>query len=310
MTDSTSTPDRDRHPLSFDPAGSGQAARTRIGAAVLVRGALGAGSVLARTLPPHRQRALEAQWGRLVTRALQVDLRVSGAEHFHPGRPHLVMPLHESFVDIPVLLGLGSPMRFVVRDELLGFPVMGRYLTASAQIPVPEAPRPSDLRRIRESARSVIADGESVVVFPQGSVLGVESAFQRGSAWLARSLDVPILPIVIAGTHRIWGFPFSTSIHYGQAVEVRVLEPIPASEASDGTMRAIERRMKALALDAAAPVRRYVPERDGWWDGYRFEVDPDFPGLARAVAAHRESVRTDEADDGASGGPVGRRPEA
>lgn len=309
MTDTTSTPDRDRRPLAFDHAESGHATRTRIGAAVLVRGALGVGSVLARALPSHRQRALESGWGRLVTRALQVDLRVSGTEHLDPVRPHVVMPLHESFVDIPVLLGLGLPMRFVVRDELLGFPMMGRYLTATAQIPVPEAPRPSDLRRIRESARGVIAGGESVVVFPQGSVLGVESAFQRGSAWLARALDLPILPIVIAGTHRIWGFPFSTDIHYGRAVEVRVLEPIPASEVTDAALRAIERTMKAWAIGGAAPVRRYVPERDGWWDGYRFEIDPDFPELARAVATHRADVGGD-GDGGSGRGQAGGTPDA
>ena len=46
--------------------------------------------------------------------------------------------------------------------------------------------------------------------------------------------------------------------------------------------------MKDLALqDGMAPVRRFVPERDGWWDGYAFEIDPDFPELAAAIEARR-----------------------
>lgn len=30
------------------------------------------------------------------------------------------------------------------------------------------------------------------------------------------------------------------------------------------------------------------PERDGWWDGYRFEIDADFPELRARVARHRD----------------------
>ena len=44
-------------------------------------------------------------------------------------------------------------------------------------------------------------------------------------------------------------------------------------------MRATETEMKRRALAVLdAPVRRYVPERDGTWEGYRFELDP--PGTS------------------------------
>ena len=67
-----------------------------------------------------------------------------------------------------------------------------------------------------------------------------------------------------------------------------VLEPIPAPEARDA-MPTVEARMRELALrpDRVQP-RRYDPERDGYWDGYDFEIAPEFPDLAELVAAHRD----------------------
>ena len=37
-----------------------------------------------------------------------------------------------------------------------------------------------------------------------------------------------------------------------------------------------------------SPPRRFVPEVDGYWEGYAYEIDPMFPELARKVQRHRE----------------------
>ena len=39
-----------------------------------------------------------------------------------------------------------------------------------------------------------------------------------------------------------------------------------------------------------APPRRFVPARDGYWDGYAYAIDPDFPELAMEIARHRQSA--------------------
>lgn len=288
MTDGP-TPDLERLPLRFD-APEGARLRTAVGSAVLVHGALGLGAALARRTRPERMRRAERHWARAVARALRLTIAMEGVETIDPARRHLVMPLHESFVDIPVLLHLPLPMRFVVRDELLGFPAMGRYLAATDQIPVPETPRIEDLRGLATRIRAVMAAGDDVVVFPQGSVLGIEAAFQAGPGWLARHLGVPILPVVISGTHRVWGFPFDTTVHYDRSVDVSVLDVIEPEDVTRSRMRAIERTMKRRALRSSSPPRSYDPERDGWWDGYRFRIDPDFVELAAAVSARRRSM--------------------
>ena len=72
-------------------------------------------------------------------------------------------------------------------------------------------------------------------------------------------------------------------------MSVVVLPPVPADEAVP-QRAAIERRMKELALASATPPRHFDPDRDGYWDDYRYEIDPTFPELAQRIAGHRRGV--------------------
>jgi 1-acyl-sn-glycerol-3-phosphate acyltransferase len=85
-----------------------------------------------------------------------------------------------------------------------------------------------------------------------------------------------------------------------------VLPPIAADEAHsmgrDDLRMDVQHRLKTAALDGAmVPPRHYIPMRDGYWDGYAFEIDPAFPELAADVDVHRRtlmgSVRPKPGDD-------------
>jgi 1-acyl-sn-glycerol-3-phosphate acyltransferase len=71
---------------------------------------------------------------------------------------------------------------------------------------------------------------------------------------------------------------------------MEVLPPLPVGHALEG-MTASQAQMKTLALgNSLAPARRFAPERDGFWDDYRYEIDPSFPALAEEVALHRHNL--------------------
>lgn len=263
--------------------------RTELGSRVLVSGALGSGAALAPRLTDRTMRRLERLWARAIASAVGLTIELDGADLIDPATQYIVMPLHESFVDIPALLHLPLDLRFTVREELLALPKIGPYLAATGQIPIPEAPTRSELRALSASIDEVLATGASVVMFPQGSILGVETAFASGARWIARSTGLPVLPVVIAGTHQVWEYPFSTTVRFGRSVTLRVGESIPAVDLSRSRMRTLEQSMKRTAIASPNPVRHFVPARDGWWDGYRFDIDPDFTELHQAFAAHRSS---------------------
>ncbi len=259
--------------------------RTALGSTTLV----GLGGLILSALG-RRRRVLhraERRWGSMARRFLRLEVDAAGLDHVDPDERYVVMPLHEGFVDIVLLLGLPLDLRFSVRHELTEWRHLGRYLERTGQLVVPTGSSVSMLRHFYREAAATFERGESLVVFPQGSILGIETAFQRGAFRVAERFDRPVLPVVLTGTHRVWEHPYSSALRYRQPVSLQVLEPIAGSEAV-GRARQMEREMKGVALQPGmAPVRHFIPERDGWWDGYAFEIDADYPDLAAAMAARR-----------------------
>lgn len=273
--------------------------RTLVGGAYL----FGLPLVLARQHARHGDRralhAVERWWARRLLAHLRVRLVIEGSEQIDPRETYVVTPLHEGFADIPALLHLPLNLRFAARDEIFTWRVLGPYLRDTGQLCVtPERGRWS-YRRLLLHARSVFTTGESLVIFPQGTILGIETNFLRGAFALAHAMGRPILPIALTGSHRVWEHPFTPRLRYGQQISLRVLPPVAVDQLGardvDALRSEIQQRVKAAALsgDMAAP-RHYVPARDGYWDGFAFQIDPAFPALAADVAQHRARVADEQ----------------
>ncbi len=230
---------------------------------------------------------------------LGVRLVVRGREHARGG-PFVVVALHESLLDVPALLTLPLRLRFAARDEILTWPLVGPAIARLGHLSITPESGAAAYRHLLTAGRAVLAGGESLALFPQGSVLGLETDFQRGAFAVARHLRAPLLPVVLTGGHRVWEHPFSPTLRYGQPVGLRVLPPVPVPEVlsmpPDALRSRVQREMKRAALAGdLPPPRRYDPERDGYWDGYRFDIDPAFPELRRLVEARRLLLRGETA---------------
>ncbi|MXZ89460.1 MAG: 1-acyl-sn-glycerol-3-phosphate acyltransferase [Dehalococcoidia bacterium] len=246
---------------------------------------------LAGALPDrlHGRRACrtaERWWARLAVRVIGLRIHIHGLEHIDRDERYVVVSLHEGFADGLALLHLPLSLTAVARDELATFPLLGGQLARGRHLFIrPEKPLETT-RTLRREARAAVEAGDSILLFPQGSILGIEVAFQGGAFNLAGRLGRPLLPIVVTGGHRVWEHPFAPTLRTRQSMTVDVLPPVLPGEA--GSLReATERRMKQVALASATPPRHFVPARDGFWDDYRYEIDPAFPDLARQVATHR-----------------------
>jgi 1-acyl-sn-glycerol-3-phosphate acyltransferase len=247
---------------------------------------------LRRALRSDDHNEVRVRLQKLATRAihsLDVKLDLVGIHRIDRSRAYVVAPLHEGLIDPAVVLQLPLPMVFAMRSEFYEWGGVGPLLKRTGQITVdPERPR-AGYRQLLDLAPGHLAGGTSVTVFPQGSVLGIEAAFSSAAFRLARRYDVPVLPVIITGTHRAWEYPFSPRVRFGTRIHMEVMEPVPGREAVPG-LRSLERTMKARALASGAQPRHYVPERDGWWDGYRFTIDTDYPELAERVTQHRATL--------------------
>jgi 1-acyl-sn-glycerol-3-phosphate acyltransferase len=130
-----------------------------------------------------------------VRAALELRVTWSGYEAIDTERQYIVLALHESFVDVPLLAALPLDLRFTAREELFANEDFGALLRSSHHISIPETRSPSSIRLLVARLRAAVAAGDSIVVFPQGSLLGVEVAFQPGAWRLAQMLALPVLPV-------------------------------------------------------------------------------------------------------------------
>lgn len=240
------------------------------------------------------QRSAKA-WARGVQRTLGIRLDVRGTEHIAAREAYIVIPLHEGFADALALLQLPLRLRFVVRDELLHWRLLGPVLRDTGQIAICPEQGARGYRRTLREARTALAAGESVVIFPQGSILGIEAEFVGGAFRLARALGRPLLPVALTGSHRVWEHPYTPRLRYGERISLHVFPPIAAEQVRasppDTLRRAVQQRLKAAALDGTmATPRSFIPERDGFWDGYVYRIDPAFPEVAAEVARHRAAA--------------------
>ncbi len=236
------------------------------------------------TLPTHATRVDVARAQRMaahrVLQHLQVDLCVTGHEQL-PTTPGLIVSLHEGMADALCLASLPWPMRFVARREVFEWPGIGAAMRRCGHIAIDPEQGARAYRQLVRDVGAALSSGDHVVIFPQGTLLGIQTAFLPGAFSLAQRLGAPIVPIVLAGSHRIWEHPFSSRVRYGQPVAMRVLAHIPAKEvqATDPVcMRLrLQREMKRIALAEGGPrPRHYLPDRDGTWPGFRFEIDADW----------------------------------
>ncbi len=236
---------------------------------------------------PGRLASIERNAARHVARRLRMHIETAGLGHIDPDRRYLVAPLHESLVDPLALASLPMDLTYAVRSEFLDWFGLGSHLRNRPHIPTdPEHPVAS-VRRLIAGGAATLANGENLVVFPQGSILGIELRFHPAPFRLAARLGIEVLPIVLTGGHRIWEHPFSPRLRLNRPVHMTVLAPRRAPT-TQPAVDALAAEMRSIALrQTDAPVRRFDPERDGYWDGYAFEIDPAFPGLREQIAAHR-----------------------
>ena len=264
--------------------------RLLVGAAILIGLAGFTVASLGRVLPRSALNGMLRLWARVTIWFLDLDIDVDGAENVDVANQYMVVALHEGFVDPLALSLLGLDLRFVVRDELFSWRLLGPALRGTGQIQVSPEARLRGLRALLEACNEAVRSGESLMIFPQGTVLGLETAFQPGAFHLADRLGISVLPVVLTGSHQVWGHPFDNEVHFGQKMSMQIMPPIPPGTAEDA-MRQLEIVMKARALEPdRAPARRFIPERDGYWDGYSFQIDPAYPDLRREIETHRRSV--------------------
>jgi 1-acyl-sn-glycerol-3-phosphate acyltransferase len=231
----------------------------------------------------------EREWARHAARGVDLTIEAHGLHRIDPSEQYIIAPLHEGFADVLALSRLPLDLGYSAAEELFDWSLLGRYLAASGQTKVSASDGATAYRTMIRAAEYSFSHDESYVVFPQGSILGIEIAFNQGAFRLSARTGRPLLPVVITGGATVWEFPYSSNLNFGRTIRLEVLEPVDASDVVQCATD-VEADMKQRALKATPGPRRFDPDRDGWWDGYHYRIDSSFPDLAERVARHRRTT--------------------
>lgn len=123
---------------------------------------------------------------------------VRGREHRAPGRAIYAIK-HQSAWDTLVLMRLFRDPAIVMKGELAWLPLIGWYLLRLGMIPIDRRAGAGALRSMVRAARTRVAQGRNVVVFPEGTrtAPGEAPAYRPGVAALYGALELPVVPVAL-----------------------------------------------------------------------------------------------------------------
>ncbi len=160
----------------------------------------------------------------------------SGGEHLDPNKTYLVMPNHQSYTDILMILmsftAFKRRVSFMSKKEVFYMPFMGSAMKGLSCIPVERGNARKAIKSINRTVE-VLHSGIDVAIFPEGtrSANRVLLPFKKGAFLIARKANVEILPVAIIGTDIC--MPKTGIGMFPANMQLKVLKPIPTEGKKD-----------------------------------------------------------------------------
>jgi 1-acyl-sn-glycerol-3-phosphate acyltransferase len=188
-------------------------------------------------------------WASAWLRAAGARVTVQGVENIEPGKAYLVVCNHQSNLDSMALLqALPLPLRILAKAEMFRIRVLGAAMRAAGMVEVDR--RSPDFRQIDDDAARTLSAGQSLLVYPEGTTSADATIgdFKDGAFILAIANQVPVLPVALEGTARIWP-PGGLAVHRGQ-VRVSICRPVPVTGLASPDARQLRDRLQQAVIAA------------------------------------------------------------
>ena len=179
----------------------------------------------AKDVPGGPYDVLPRAWAKGCLAVTGVRVVVHNRERAVEGAPHIFVANHTSWFDVPALGSFLPRAKFVAKAELFRIPVFGAAMRSVGMVPIQRTNRKAAFGAYDEASRR-IRDGNSVIVFPEGT-RGDEyplRPFKKGPFVLAIDAGAPVVPVLIYGAREVIRRG-SMLVHSG-TIHVHLLEPV------------------------------------------------------------------------------------
>lgn len=172
---------------------------------------------------------------------LRIVTRLEGSM---PAGPALYAGKHQSLYETFELARLASAPAIVMKRELGEIPVWGWAARRYGMIVVDRDASAGALRAMMKDARAIVAEGRSVMIFPEGTRVrpGERPPLKSGLAGLYKALGLPLVPVAI-NSGRLW--PERGPKRAG-IITMRFAPPIPPGEPRESVETRVHAAINAL----------------------------------------------------------------
>lgn len=184
-------------------------------------------------------------WSRMIARTALLDVRVHGAERLREGESYVFLSTHQSWMDIPVMLGyLPAQLRIAAKREVFQIPFLGWHLSRAGHIPINRGSTADSVASLRRAACD-LHGGVSAFLFPEGTRTrdGSLQPLKKGGFRLAVECGLAVVPVAIVGTRR--AMPRGSMVLRAGLVEMHLAPPIQTRGLSEADLPALMQQTRA-----------------------------------------------------------------
>lgn len=184
-----------------------------------------------------------------------LGIRVEKVWHpdFDPQRGAVILANHQSWLDIPLLIGWVRPLAFLAKYELFRIPFLSAGMRRIRCIRVVRGNREAN-KKVAEQLVDNLRAGYSYGVYPEGTRTrdGQIQPFRRGIFHIIAGNAIEVVPVTIDGAFDVlpkisWGM-------FSGTIRVTVHQPIPANEVEQMDVNSLQKRVfEAVASALPAP---------------------------------------------------------
>jgi 1-acyl-sn-glycerol-3-phosphate acyltransferase len=233
-------------------------------------------------------------FARSVFAALGLRFTIEGNENIPRQGGAVLASNHIGYLDF-TFCGLAAYprkrlVRFMAKESVFRHRVSGPLMRGMHHIPVDRTAGAAAF----DAAVQALKEGEVVGVFPEATISRswMVKELKTGAARMAQAADVPIIPMALWGSQRVYTKGRRPALRRGKAITIAVGEPFQPDPAADPVEVTAEmgRRISALLdhLQSTYPQQPAGAE-DRWWVPAALGGTAPTPAEAAALeAAERE----------------------
>lgn len=187
---------------------------------------------------------------------LVMKRKVEGIENLDPKGTYVMVLNHNSMVDILSIYNLPLVFKWVSKKEVYRMPIVGRLLLAHGDIVINRASTKEAMQLVHTRGKEWLAKEASVAIFPEGtrSKDGEIHNFKAGAFILAKDAEVPILPIVLDGTDRVFRKGFF--MNWSNRITIKILPPISKEDVVERPIKEVMAEVHDNMVNALAEIRK------------------------------------------------------